>query len=423
MALAQQIMLVAIPAFFVLMALEWWVARRLGRAVYRLNDAIASVALGTLSQVTGVFAKLLAIGVYAWASQHLAIVALPLDDPWVWVTGLVLYDFLYYWHHRAGHEVGALWAAHAVHHQSERYNLSTALRQPATGVLLGWVFYLPMAALGYPVEVFAVVAVIDLLYQFWIHTELVPRLGWFDKVFASPSNHRVHHAVNDRYLDRNYGGILMLWDHLFGTYAGEDPAEPCVYGTRAPLRSWNPLWANLQVYAQLLADSVRARRWRDRLAVWVAPPGWRPADVAARDPKPAFTLARAEYDPPASRALRVYAGVQFLGLLAFGTHFLQHAASVAPWVRGGYALFLVAGLVAIAGLLERRAWAPLLESLRLLALGMAPATLGFLPGVPQLPLGVRGLVPLLVVPVVLWLWAAWRAREGAPALPAQAALS
>ena len=418
MALAERIMLVAIPAFFVLMALEWWVARWRGRPVYRLNDAVASVALGTLSQVTGVFAKAFTIGLYAWASQHLAIVALPLDDPWVWVTGLVLYDFLYYWHHRAGHEVGVLWAAHVVHHQSERYNLSTALRQPASGVLLGWVFYLPMAALGYPVEVFAVVAVIDLLYQFWIHTELVPRLRGFDKVFASPSNHRVHHAVNTPYLDRNYGGILMLWDHLFGTYADENPAEPCVYGTRAPLRSWNPITANLQVYAALTRDSLLASRWRDRIAVWFAPPGWRPGDVAARDPKPAFDIMRPAYDPPIPRALAVYSGVQFLVLLGFGTHFLQLADTLAPPLRIAYALFLLAGLVSIGGLLERRRWAPLLESMRLLALGIAPATLGFLPGLPELPLGARGLVPLCVVPVVLWLWAAWRSRDRAPAFGA-----
>jgi hypothetical protein len=127
---------------------------------------------------------------------------------------------------------------------------------------------------------------------------------------------------------------------------------------------------------------------------------------------------RAEYDPPVSRALRVYAGVQFLALLALGTHFLQNAGAFAPWLRGVYALFLIAGLVSIGGLLERRAWAPLLESMRLLAFGIAPATLGFLPGLPELPLGTRGLVPLLVVPMVLWLWAAWRSRDRAPALGA-----
>ena len=140
-----------------------------------------------------------------------------------WAIGLVAYDFLYYWHHRAGHRVALFWAAHVVHHQSEDYNLSTALRQTSSGWLVGWIFYLPMAIAGFPPLVFAVVALIDLLYQFWVHTEQVGRLGGFDRWFCAPSNHRVHHAVNDVYLDRNYGGVLLVWDRLFGTYAEEDP--------------------------------------------------------------------------------------------------------------------------------------------------------------------------------------------------------
>ena len=241
MPLADSIMMIAIPGFFVLMAVELLASRIMRRPVYRLNDSINSISLGVLSQVSGVFGKLLSIGVYAVVLQHVALFDLPTGNPLTWISALLLYDFCYYWLHRAGHEVGLFWAAHVVHHQSERYNLSTALRQTSSGVLFGWLFYLPMAILGYPIEVFATVAVIDLIYQYWIHTELVGKLGWYDRVFASPSNHRVHHAVNDRYLDRNYGGILILWDRLFGSFAEEDPKEPVVFGTRAPLRSWNPL--------------------------------------------------------------------------------------------------------------------------------------------------------------------------------------
>ena len=177
----------------------------------------------------------------------------------MWIGALLAYDFCYYWLHRAGHRVAVLWAAHVVHHQSEDYNLSTALRQTSSGFLFGWIFYLPLAVAGVPPLVFGTVALIDLLYQFWVHTQQVGKLGWFDRWFCSPSNHRVHHAVNERYLDKNYGGILIVWDRLFGTFAEEDDAEPCVYGTRAPLRSWNPVWANLQVYRDLWLDSWRAR--------------------------------------------------------------------------------------------------------------------------------------------------------------------
>ena len=206
---------------------------------------------------------------------------MPADSPWVWVGALLGYDFCYYWLHRMGHEVGVLWAAHAVHHQSERYNLATALRQTSSGALLGWVFYLPMALLGYPVEVFAVVAVIDLIYQYWIHTELVPKLGWFDRVFASPSNHRVHHAVNDRYLDKNYGGILIVWDRLFGTFAEE--SERVVFGLTKNIETYNPVRIAFHEYAAIGRDLARSRSIGAALGYVFRGPGWKPAaDVPAR---------------------------------------------------------------------------------------------------------------------------------------------
>ena len=191
----EKIITYASPVFFLLIAIELIVGLRRGRNTYLLNDALNSLSLGVMSQIIGVFLKILAIGVYAWVFQHFALFKLPADSIWVWASGLLLYDFLYYWLHRMGHETGILWAAHVVHHQSEEYNLSTALRQTSSGALLGWMFYLPMALLGYPVEVFIIIALIDLLYQFWVHTRQIGRLGWFDRVFVSPSNHRVHHAT------------------------------------------------------------------------------------------------------------------------------------------------------------------------------------------------------------------------------------
>ena len=347
-------MLWAIPAFFVLIGIELVAARVMGRAVYRANDAIASLSLGVMSQLTGVFTKALTVGIYAVVVERVALFELSASSPWVWIAGLLLYDICYYWLHRAGHEVNLLWAAHVVHHQSERYNLTTALRQTSSGALFGWVFYLPMAVLGFPLEVFAVVAVIDLLYQFWIHTELVPKLGGFDRVFASPSNHRAHHAVNERYLDKNYGGLLILWDRLFGTFVEEDEADPVVYGTRAPLRSFNPLWATLEVYAALWRDTWRTARWRDRLRLWFGKPGWRPADLQARDPKPSFDIGRAEYDPPASKARTVYVLVNFALLLVPAVHFLMSAATMPMWLAALYALGIVASLTVLGALMEGR---------------------------------------------------------------------
>jgi sterol desaturase/sphingolipid hydroxylase (fatty acid hydroxylase superfamily) len=274
--------------------------------------------------------------------------ARPADEPWVWLFALLLYDFCYYWHHRAGHRVAVLWGAHVVHHQSEDYNLGTALRQTSSGFVFGWIFYLPMALAGVPPTVFAVVALIDLLYQFWVHTQQVGRLGWFDRWFVSPSNHRVHHAVNERYLDRNYGGILILWDRLFGTYAEEDDEEPVVYGTRAPLARFCPVAANLEVYRTLLADARHARRWRDKLKVWLMPPGWRPADVAARFPRPPFDIEAVRlYDPPAGALAQGVAALAFLGVLGATSAFLwvQHTLSLAERAAGAAAIVGVLWLI------------------------------------------------------------------------------
>lgn len=402
----------ATPFFFALIALEFIVARWRGKPAYRSNDAINSIGLGVMSQIAGVFLKLLTIGIYAWCVEHLALFALPASSVWVWISGLLLYDFLYYWLHRMGHEVNILWAAHVVHHQSEEYNLSTALRQTSTGGLLGWVFYLPMALLGYPLEVFVIVALIDLLYQFWVHTEQIGKLGWFDRVFCSPSNHRAHHATNDRYLDHNYGGILIVWDRLFGTFIEEDEREPPVYGTRSPLRSWNPLWANLEVYWATAVEAWRATRWRDKLQIWFRPPGWRPRDVAVRFPKPDYDIGRAIYNPPMSTALTVYCLLQFALLLGMATHFLGLTAHAGLVTLACYGLYMVASLSLIGALMEGRRIAFWLEGARTALTALLPWLLGRWFGVPHLD--VTAEVALLAVFGLSTLSLPWVAGRAAP---------
>jgi alkylglycerol monooxygenase len=390
----ERVLLWATPAFIALMLVECLVARLRHVSEYRLADAVTSVGLGALSTYVGVFARLLSFGVYVLVYREARLATLDAGAWRVWLAGLVLYDFLYYWYHRLGHEVNILWAAHVVHHQSEEYNLSTALRQTSSSYLLSWIFYLPMALAGFPPELFLVVGLIDLLYQFWIHTEQVGSLGVFDRVFASPSNHRVHHAVNDVYLDRNYGGILILWDRLFGTFQPELAAVRCVYGTRDPLRSWNPLWANLHTYAALARDSVRAGSWADKVRVYLGPPGWRPADVAARFPKPEFRLPLEKYAPPLPAALGRYCLAQFVVVLGFGTHFLAVEPGLARWAAFAYLGALVASLWTIGGLAEGRAGFTRLEALRLallavLALGLGPPA-GVSAAAVAVPLAVAG---------------------------------
>jgi sterol desaturase/sphingolipid hydroxylase (fatty acid hydroxylase superfamily) len=340
-----QIIVLATPVFLLLIGIEFLIGWRRGRNTYRLNDALNSIGLGIMSQLVGVFSALLTVAIYTFVYEQASVWKLPAGELWVWLVGLVLYDLCYYWHHRFGHTVALFWAAHVVHHQSEDYNLSTALRQTSSGWIAGWLFYLPMALLGFPPLVFGVVALIDLLYQYWVHTQQIGRLGWFDRWFCAPSNHRVHHAVNDKYLDRNYGGIFIVWDRLFGSYIEEDDAEPCIYGTRGPLRSWNPVWANLQYYAELAKDSWRAANWGDKLRVWFMHPGWRPADVAAAWPKPAFEIAKVErFDPPMSRAAMGFAFAIFLAMLGATTAFLWNAHRMSLLQQALFAAGIVAGL-------------------------------------------------------------------------------
>ncbi len=349
-----QIIVLATPVFFLLIAIEFLIGWKRGRNTYRLNDALNSIALGVLSQLVGVFTVLMSLGIYTLVFEHASLWRLPTDLILVWVGGLVFYDLCYYWRHRFGHTVALFWAAHVVHHQSEDYNLSTALRQTGTGWVGDWVFYLPMAVLGFPPLVLAIVGLVDLLYQYWVHTQQIGKLGWFDRWFCAPSNHRVHHAVNDKYLDKNYGGILIIWDRLFGSFEPEDDAVPCVYGTRGPLRSWNPLWANLHNYADMALDCWRACSWTDKLRVWFMHPGWRPADVAQRWPKPAFDLARVErFDPPMSRGAQVLAIVLFIAALNATTLFLwfAHRLTLTEQIAAAAAIF--AALWAVGRVCER----------------------------------------------------------------------
>ncbi|QBM30135.1 lysoplasmalogenase family protein [Hydrogenophaga pseudoflava] len=395
-----QVIVLATPVFLLLIAIEFWVGRRRRRNTYALADTFSSIGLGMLSRIADVFTFALRLGIYVWVQDHAALWRN--DGFWTssagWLLALVFYDFLYYWNHRLGHEVGLLWAAHVVHHQSQHYNLSTALRQPASYALLGWVFYLPMALAGVPPLVFAVVGLVDLLYQFWIHTEQVGSLGRFDRWFASPSNHRVHHAVNDRYLDKNYGGILMLWDHLFGSFEPEDPEEPCVYGTRKPLQSWDPVWANAEVYAGLARDSARTGRWGDRLRTWIKPPGWRAPDVAARWPTPAFDLGAVQrFDPPASRGAQALAALVFVLLLGGVAFFLWTADARALPGNLAWTAALLAGLWAQGALLQGRIG----PGMVLMVLSAALATLAAAEGWTELHRVFKPLTMLVVIGLVL----------------------
>ena len=364
---------IAVPFFLLAIIVELFVNWRKQKGYYRSNDAINSISAGMLDTTLGYFTKVLPMIGWGFALQNLSFFEMPLA--WfdtslrglaLWALAAIAWDLLYYWFHRFSHEISILWAAHAVHHQSEEYNLSTALRQTSTGFLFGWIFYIPLFIIGFPLEVVLTVNAVNLLYQFWVHTRLIRRLGPLEAVMMTPSHHRVHHAQNERYIDKNYGGMFIVWDRLFGTYEPESDEDPVIFGVRKPLASWNPFWANLQVYDYLLFDARKAKRWRDKIGIWFRRTGWRPPDVEAAFPKRRSDLTQfRKYDPPVAIGISRYTVAQFAVAIAVilwvGVVYASKGASavLVPCVG----LWLL--LLSLGFLNEGRAKARQLEYLRL----------------------------------------------------------
>ena len=248
----------AVPFFILLIVVELAYGVSTGRNTYRLNDAVSSLFMGVLSQARRFVTLGIGGYIYYLVTEYFALSLMDSSHWWTWVLAFVLYDFCYYWLHRLGHERTILWASHVAHHQSEEYNLSTALRQTSTGFLFSWLFYVPMFALGIPAEVVVTVGSLNLIYQFWVHTEHIPKLGKYEWFFITPSNHRVHHAQNDIYMDRNYGGVFILWDRLFGTFQEELKEQPVIFGIRGPLRSLT-LFKRLLTFTSIWRKTAGAR--------------------------------------------------------------------------------------------------------------------------------------------------------------------
>jgi alkylglycerol monooxygenase len=356
----------AIPVFFLLIGLELVVARAQEKDYYSLADSLTDLGCGLVQQLAEVALKTFLFAGYLYLYAHHRLFDVPMSSVAAWVSCLLALDFLYYWFHRKSHEVNAFWAAHVVHHSSEEYNLSVALRQGTFQQAFSWVFYLPLAIAGFPPAMFLTVSSIDTLYQFWVHTRAVGKLGPLEAVLITPSNHRVHHGRNPKYIDRNHGGILIVWDRLFGTYA-EEEEEP-VYGITTPLRSWNPVWANLHYWATLFADARRAARPLDKVRLFLARPGWRPDDLGGYQAPPEVDRATAApFASTASAGLQAYVAAQFVSALALGVLFLVRQETWTAGARWAAAACVIVTFVSCAGLLERQRWAVPLEIGRLVA--------------------------------------------------------
>ena len=345
----------AIPGFVGLIIIESLAARWMGVQVNRPADTISSLSSGVTNTLKTLMGLAVVILSYQWMVEHWAVFSLP-DAWWVYALAFIGLDFKGYWSHRWNHKVNLFWNRHVIHHSSEEFNLSCALRQNISAIIGIYFFlYIPMAILGVPAKVVAFIAPIHFFSQFWYHTRLIKRMGFLEYIIVTPSHHRVHHAINDEYLDKNFSEIFIVWDKLFGTFQEELEEVPPVYGTKRPAGTWNPILINFMHLWSIIQDAWRTRSWWDKARIWFMPTGWRPADVAEQYPIAYYKHAseQRKYDSQASAALQWWSGAQLIISLLLMYHFMFEIAELSIAQIVVYGSFLMVSIFAYTTLLDR----------------------------------------------------------------------
>ena len=344
----------AIPFFLILIALEYGVSMLMHKQVNRLFDTISSLSSGITNVIKDVLGLSIVIISYGWLVNHLAIYHIQ-STILTYVLAFIGIDFAGYWIHRWSHEINVFWNRHIIHHSSEEFNLSCALRQSVSEIFALFTFtYIPMAILGIPAQVVAIVAPIQLFAQFWYHTRLIHKMGWLEYILVTPSHHRVHHAINPEYMDKNYSQIFIIWDKLFGTFQPEKEEIPAVYGVTRAVHTWNPWIINYQHLWLLISDAWRTKSWLDKLKIWVMPTGWRPADVSTAFPVP-YTkeiYLRNKYDTIASPLFKAWAVGQLLITLLLMMFLFNNIGTIPFSSVLLYGLFLFVNIFAYTSLMD-----------------------------------------------------------------------
>lgn len=354
----------SIPIFFILMGIELIVERLTHQKLYRLPDSIANLSCGITSQLSGLFLKIFAIGAYQFLFEHFAFFTL--ERTWFyWLMLFLLADMAYYWAHRMSHEINLFWGGHVVHHQSEEYNLSVALRQSSLQVVWTFAFSLPLAFIGFNTFDFALMSAFITLYQFWIHTETINKMGWFEYIFNTPSHHRVHHGRDPKYIDKNHAGTLIIWDKLFGTFQEEE--ERPTYGITKPLNSWNPIWANISHYIEMSKDIKQIPKWSDRIKYLFKKPGWLPDYMGGYRAAPHVDKAAyKKYDTPAPIMLNYYVLFQYVLCLVATALFLFNSGKFTLGEKAFITMLISLAVVNCGVLFENRKWVVWSEWLRII---------------------------------------------------------
>ncbi len=364
-----KILIIAMPLFLLLVVFEKWYGWRKGFDTVRTLDMVSSLSSGVTNSTKDVLGLSIAIITYGWLVNHLAITHI--QATWlVYVIAFLALDFAGYWTHRLAHTVNFFWNNHVVHHSSEEFNLACALRQSiSVFVRIYAVLLIPAALLGVPEKVIAVVGPLHLFAQFWYHTRHINKMGFLEYIIVTPAHHRVHHAINPEYLDKNYGQIFIFWDRWFGTFQEEQARIPAVYGVTRPVRTWNPIKINFMHMWLLMKDAWRTTNWKDKFRIWFMPLGWRPADVIEKYPvyKIEDVYHFEKYDTPASKGLQAYLWVQLICVLLLVSYMF---ANVAMLKQLGieqlfiYGAFIFLQVYALTEFMDQSKYAWLLEAVK-----------------------------------------------------------
>lgn len=363
-----KILTIAIPVFMLLIGIEWLISYWKGKKYLRSIDVVSSLSSGLTNTLKDVLGLTLVIISYQWFVEHIAITNITVNG-WTYLIVFILKDFAQYWSHRWEHKINIFWNRHIVHHSSEDYNLACALRQPISNMAEIFIFlYIPMALLGIPTIVVATVAPLHLFAQFWYHTRLINKMGFLEHIIVTPSTHRVHHAINDIYLDKNFSAIFIIWDKIFGTYQAELVDVEPVYGVKRPVQTWNPIIINFQHLFLLMRDAWVTKSWTEKLTLWFKPTGYRPEDAAKKYPVYAIedVYQYNKYETFKELELKIYAWFQVILHLYMMLYFFSQLNQFAVWEIIIYGVFLFASIFSFTSLLDRSRIALIAECVKLI---------------------------------------------------------
>ncbi|MFD2563316.1 sterol desaturase family protein [Aquimarina rubra] len=345
----------AIPGFIVLILLEYLISRWKKIPVNEVMDTISSISSGITNTLKSLMGLTVIIISYDWMVDHIALLEMK-SSILVYLLTFIGLDFAGYWSHRFNHTINVFWNRHIIHHSSEEFNLACALRQNVSAIVSIYFFlYIPLALLGIPAEIVAFVAPIHFFAQFWYHTRLIDKMGVLEYIIVTPSHHRVHHAINDQYLDKNYSEIFIFWDKLFGTFQKELSDQPPVYGVKKPVHTWNPFFINFMHVWGILKDAVRTKNLWDKIRIWFMPTGWRPDDVKLKYPIAitADPYKREKYKTESSFLLKIWSWTQLIVTIAL-MYYLLISVGKLPFIQIiNYSIFLMISIFAYTSLMDR----------------------------------------------------------------------